>query len=163
MGKLILAMLAMALFCGMLFAGCSERAYLSGCSSCKFDNATKKFDRSCTDAKKAEGIACLSAEYPIAMMNYRNGNCSAAEQCVQTLNTCVSAHSTGNEKADCDEGSLAYCYAGADQCFNQAAIKCTDMKSACAVPGGLIIIAGGAALWMLFLGKKAVTPALAKA
>ncbi|GEM_PF-2352377 len=146
-----------------VFAGCSEGAYLSGCSSCAFDNATKKFDRSCTDAKKSEGTACLATSYPVAMNNYRNGNCSMVDECISQLNSCTASVSSGNEKADCEEGSMTTCYATADICFRQAAGKCSALEPPkCDAPIGIIIVAGGAALWAAFMGRKAACIAPAK-
>lgn len=147
-----------------IYAGCSESSYLSGCSSCQFNNATKKFDRTCTDGKKNEGIACLSTSYPVAMNNYRAGNCSMVDECISDLNRCTASVSSGDEKADCAEGSMTTCYATADICFKQAAGKCSDLAPPkCDTPAGLVIVAGMAGLRGAFLGKKAVILASAKA
>lgn len=160
MKPFVLAIVALLALSAFSYAGCSENSYVAGCSSCKFDNATGKFDRSCTDAKKNEGIACLSASYPIAMSNYKAGNCSAVDTCISDLNYCTADASSGNETADCAEGSMRTCYSMADTCFNKAAQKCSDIKMpACGAPASLALIAGGASIFAALFGrKKALCP-----
>lgn len=159
MSKFLLIAVVAIFLAGVIFAGCSESAYLSGCAECKFDNVSKKFERSCTEAKKAGGVACLSGSYPVAMANYQKGNCSMVDECIGDLNRCTASVASGNEKADCEEGSMATCYATADICFKSAAGKCSNLEAPkCGAPAGLAIISGGAALWAAFLGKKALVP-----
>jgi len=164
MAKFFLMAIVGIFLAGVMFAGCSESAYLSGCAECKFDNVSKKFDSSCTGAKKSSGIACLSTSYPVAMANYQKGNCSMVDECISDLNRCTASVSSGNDKEDCAEGSMTTCYATMDICLKSAAGKCSNLDPpTCGAPAGLVIIAGGAALWAALLGKKAITPHLAKA
>jgi hypothetical protein len=156
----LLGIFSIILLSSAIFAGCSEDAYVNGCNGCKFDNATGKFDRTCTDAKKNEGTACLATSYPVAMANYRNGNCSMVDKCISDLNSCTASVSSGNEKADCAEGSTRTCYAVADACFKNAAAKCSNIQNPCPAPAGLAIVAGAAAIWGMFRRKKSVTPHL---
>jgi hypothetical protein len=121
-------------------ASCSAKAYASACSGCSFD-ANGKIDSSCSSAQRAGGIACVSTSYPIMSAKYSAGECPAVDACASELSSCVSQYSTGNDKADCQEGSLSVCYSSADYCVQSAARKCGEIEQQCPGSSTGIILA----------------------
>lgn len=119
---------------------CSADAYRRACATCPFDKSGK-IDRSCMDGFRASGIACVSSSYPIMSAKYSAGECPAVDACASELQSCVAHYSTGNDKADCQEGSVSVCYTASDHCVAKAAINCGEIEKDC--PGsslGLIIM-----------------------
>lgn len=127
----------------LLFAGCAADAYSKACASCTFDSQGK-IDQACSGGYKASGTACVSTSYPIMATKYAKGECSAVDDCTSELSSCVAQYSSGNDSADCKEGSVAICYAATDQCTKQAAVKCGEIGQQC--PGST------AAFLLLFAG-----------
>jgi hypothetical protein len=144
MSKLV-AFAGLMLILPALFAGCAADAYQKACSSCPFDE-NGKTDRSCMDGYKASGTACISTSYPLTAAKYAQGECPAIDECASELSSCSAQYSSGNDKADCQEGSLAICYAAADECTKQAAVKCGEIKNPCGSASVimLLILAGTA-------------------
>lgn len=119
-------------------ASCASQAYQKSCASCNFD-ANGKIDRSCSSGYQSSGTACVSASYPIAAAKYAQGKCPAIDACASELRTCQAQYSSGNDKADCQEGSVSVCYSAADQCVSSAARQCGEIESQC--PGSSAVIA----------------------
>lgn len=141
--KLMTIVLTTLLLLGLTIAAdCSANAYRNACASCSFD-ANGKIDSQCMGGQKAAGIACTSTSYPIASAKYAKGECSEIDTCASELSSCTAQYSSGNDKADCAEGSVAICYAAADQCVKQAAIKCGEIQSPCSAPTGMILLVAG--------------------
>jgi len=121
------------------FAGCASESYAKSCASCSFD-ANGKIDQSCMNGYKSSGTACVSTSYPVMAAKYSAGNCSQVDECASQLQSCTAQYSTGNDSADCKEGSMAVCYTIADQCTSSAAGKCSDLESPCKAPEAFILL-----------------------
>lgn len=144
MSKFIIVILVLGLFTAPLaFAGCASDAYNKACASCSFDQYGK-IDSSCSGGYKASGTACVSASYPIMAAKYADGKCPEVDSCASELESCVAQYNSGDDRADCQEGSVGVCYAAADSCTKQAAIKCGEVQNPC--PGS------SAAFILLFAG-----------
>lgn len=115
---------------GIVSAGCATDAYSKSCSSCSFDQHGK-MDSSCYGGYQSSAITCLSTKYPIASAKYSAGQCPGIDYCLSELNSCKAQYSSGNDKADCEEGSVAICFAAADECVKSAAIKCGEIEQEC--------------------------------
>lgn len=124
---------------------CSANAYRDSCSQCSFD-ASGRMDSSCSSAKQAGGVACLTGAYPVTYTKYAAGNCSGIDDCISELNTCKAQYSSGNDSEDCREGSVSVCFAAADQCVNRVAATCEGVENPCGGTTALIILGGIAAL-----------------
>ena len=140
MARTAFVIIVMLLLGGMLFAVCAYDAYEKACANCPFDE-NGKIDRSCSDSYRASGIACVSSKYPIMSAKYSAGKCPAVDACASELSSCVAQYSTGNDKADCQEGSVSVCYLESDQCIKSAAIKCGEIENECPGSTGLILFA----------------------
>jgi hypothetical protein len=138
----ILAVFGLVLLSCAAFAvgDCSVTAYRQACASCSFD-AQGKMDQECYSAKKASGTACMSATYPIMSGKYATGACPQVDECASELSSCINQYATGNDKADCQEGSTAVCFAAADQCVQGAAFKCGEVEKQCGLTN-FILLAG---------------------
>ncbi|VVC04446.1 Uncharacterised protein [Candidatus Bilamarchaeum dharawalense] len=127
---------------GTLFAGCASDAYGKACASCPFDSQGK-MDQNCYGGYKASGITCTSTSYPIMSGKYAEGKCSAVDECTSELSSCTAQYQSGNDKTDCQEGSLSICFAAADSCMKSAAVKCGEIESPCATPAaGFVVLFG---------------------
>jgi len=144
MSKFMIAILVFGLILAPLaFAGCAADAYSKACASCSFDQYGK-IDSSCSGGYKASGTACVSASYPIMAAKYADGKCPQVDSCASELQSCVAQYNTGNDKADCQEGSVGVCYAAADQCTKSAAVKCGEIEQQCqgSSAGFILLFAG---------------------
>jgi hypothetical protein len=125
------------------FAGCAADAYAKACASCSFDK-DGKIDQSCSGGYQSSGTACVSASYPIMATQYAQGKCPQVDACADELRSCTAQYNSGNDKADCQEGSVGVCYAATDECVKQAAIKCGEIQKQC--PGSsaafVLLLAG---------------------
>ena len=133
------------LVAGVVSAGCASDAYAKACSSCSFDK-DGKIDQSCSKGFQDSGTACVSTTYPIMAAKYAQGKCPDVDTCAQDLQACTAQFGSGDDKADCAEGSVGSCYATADSCVKSAAIKCGEMEKQC--PGStatFVLIFGGIA------------------
>ncbi|MEM3364020.1 MAG: hypothetical protein QXS93_00740 [Candidatus Micrarchaeia archaeon] len=119
---------------------CAADAYRKACASCPFDK-NGKIDQSCMGGYKTAGISCVSTSYPIMSAKYSAGKCPEVDACAAELQSCVSQYSTGNDRADCQEGSVSVCYSASDQCIRRAAIKCGEIENECPGSSSGIIIA----------------------
>lgn len=137
---------------GFAFAGCSENAYRSACSSCSFD-ANGRIDQQCMSAQKSGGIACVSSSYPLMAAEYAQGKCPQVDQCASDLQACLSQVGSGNDRADCAEGSATTCYATSDICVRQAAAKCPPQQP-CQAPAALIMLVIGGVFLAGFVRKE---------
>jgi hypothetical protein len=127
MKPFLLSIGILVLLSGAVFAGCASEAYSKTCNSCSFD-ANGKVDRSCSDGYKNGGTACVSTSYPLMAAKYSEGKCPQLESCADELRSCTAQYNSGDDKADCAEGSAAVCYAAADLCTKSAAAKCNDLE-----------------------------------
>ena len=136
--------IALLLFSGAAFAGmtCSADAYRNSCAGCGFD-ASGKMNQTCYQEKKAGGIACVSTAHAIASTEYAAGKCPGIGTCASQLQSCQSSVSTGNDSADCKEGSMNTCFAAADICVDSAARECGEKPPECKAPAGLIMLVVG--------------------
>lgn len=143
--KKMLVLMLFGLLMGASFAGCAANAYSQSCSSCSFD-AGGRMDRSCSDGFRSSGITCTSTSYPIMSGKYAAGQCAQVDACASELQSCVAQYSTGDERADCQEGSVGVCYAAADECTRSAAAACGEVQSPCGAPSfvlmGVLALAG---------------------
>ncbi len=112
------------------FAGCARDAYNKACSSCSFDS-NGKIDKSCQQGMQSSGTACVSAGYPIMSTQYAAGKCPQVDTCAADLQACTAQYGSGDDKADCQEGSVGVCYSSADECIKKAAIKCGEIENSC--------------------------------
>ncbi|MEM0438136.1 MAG: hypothetical protein QXU54_02445 [Candidatus Micrarchaeia archaeon] len=140
MQKIMLVILAVAILGGVVSAGCALDAYKKACASCPFD-ANGRIDQSCSSGYRASGVACVSTSYPIMSTKYSAGECPAVDACAAELTSCVAQYSTGNDRADCQAGDVAVCYAASDKCVERAAIKCGEIEKECPGSSGLILFA----------------------
>lgn len=137
--KRMLAVLLFGFLVGASFAvSCAVDAYRKTCASCPFD-ANGKVDRSCSDGYKQSGIACTSAAYPIMSTKYAAGKCPQVDACAEQLQSCVAQVSTGDDRADCQEGSVMACYSAADSCTKRAALACGEIEKECGPPTGMLL------------------------
>ncbi|MDD5339713.1 MAG: hypothetical protein PHV13_00505 [Candidatus ainarchaeum sp.] len=145
MSKMFAVILVLALVSLAFSMSCAADAYRKACASCPFDE-NGKTDKSCSGGYQASGTACISAAYPIMAGKYASGECPAVDACASELSSCVAQYSSGNDRADCQEGSVAICYAAADQCTQQAAVKCGEIENPCKAPSFimLLLLAGAA-------------------
>jgi len=141
-------MLVLALFgllVGASFAGCASEAYSKSCASCSFD-ANGRMDQSCSSGYKNSGITCTSTSYPIMSTKYAAGQCPQVDSCASELSSCVAQYSSGDDRADCQEGSVSVCYSAADSCTKRAAIACGEVEQQCGPPTfilmGMLALAG---------------------
>jgi hypothetical protein len=128
---------------GAAFAGCASESYGKACASCSFDE-NGKIDQSCKDGYQSSGTTCMTTSYPIMSAKYAQGNCSQVDDCTAELKSCIAQYSSGNDKADCQEGSVSVCYASADACMSSAARQCGEIEKQC--PGssaGFILLFAG--------------------
>jgi hypothetical protein len=135
----------LVLMAGAAFAGCASEAYSKTCASCAFDS-NGKVDQSCKGGYQSSGTTCVSASYPIMSAQYAQGKCPQVDSCAEELRSCTAQYSSGNDKADCEEGSTAVCYSAADACVRSAATKCGEIEKQC--PGssaGFILLFAGLA------------------
>jgi len=130
MRKSITAIGFVILLAGLAFAGCASDAYTKTCASCPFDE-NGKVDSSCKSGYQSSGTACVSTSYPIMSAQYAQGKCPAVDACADELHSCTAQYSTGNDKADCVEGSASACYAAADICVSKAARGCGEIERQC--------------------------------
>jgi len=148
MAKTILlgTVLALLLFSGAAFAGmtCAADAYRNSCAGCGFD-ASGKMNQTCYQQKKAGGIACVSASHAIASAAYAAGKCPGIDACASELQACQSQYGSGNDKADCAEGSLSVCFSASDQCVDKAAAECGEKPPECKAPAAMIMLVAGLA------------------
>ena len=119
-------------------ASCAANSYREACAACQFD-AQGKIDQSCSNGYKASGTACVSTSYPITAAKYAKGECAMVDECASELQSCSTQYASGNDKADCQEGSLAVCYAAADECMKQAAVKCGEIQNPCGAPSFILL------------------------
>lgn len=135
--RTIVFLLALLATSGMAFAGCASDAYRKACASCSFDD-NGRIDSSCQQGYQSSGTACVSTSYPIMSAQYAQGKCPGVDACASELRSCTAQYSSGNDKADCQEGSVGVCYAAADQCVKSAAIKCGEIEQQC--PGSITVL-----------------------
>ncbi|MFH0884652.1 MAG: hypothetical protein V1861_03000 [Candidatus Micrarchaeota archaeon] len=133
----------LVLLSGAAFAGCAAEAYSKTCGSCSFDE-NGKVDQSCKDGYQSSGTTCVTTKYPIMTVKYAEGKCPAVDSCAEELRSCTAQYSSGNDKEDCQEGSVGICYAAADECVKKAAITCGEIESPCpgASEGFILLFAG---------------------
>ena len=146
----LFALFAVLVLAGASFAGCSGDSYSKACSQCPFD-ASGKMDPDCWQQKQDEGTTCLASKYPLASAQYSQGKCPQIDDCIAELKSCSAQYATGNDKADCDEGSVGVCYAVADACTQKAAGECGEIEG-CPVPSAFIL---AVLLGACFLGSRA--------
>ncbi len=115
---------------GSFSAGCISDAYAKACASCPFDEYGK-MDSSCYEGYKASGIGCLSTTYPIVSAKYARGECQQINGCLSQLESCKASYSTGNDEADCREGSVRSCFSAADACIKNVAFQCGKVEEPC--------------------------------
>jgi hypothetical protein len=126
---------------------CAADAYARSCAGCSFGE-NGKIDQQCYQEKKNAGIACVSASHAIATAAYAQGKCPGIDACAEELRACQAQYGTGNDKADCAEGSASTCFAASDRCVDKAALECGEKPPECAAPAGLIMLVVG----MAFVG-----------
>lgn len=152
MSKLV-AFLGLMLVLPALFAGCASDAYNKACASCTFD-ADGKIDQSCMGGYKASGTACVSTSYPIMAAKYARGECPAVDACAEELSSCVAQYSSGNDRADCTEGSVGVCYAAADSCTRSAAGQCGEIEKQCPGSAATFILLFAGMAFVKISGRK---------
>jgi hypothetical protein len=143
---IVFAVLAFFALASIASAGCALDAYNKACGSCSFD-AQGKIDKSCQQGYQASGTACVSSSYPIMAGKYAAGKCPEVDACADELRACTSQYSTGDDKADCQEGSVAVCYSAADQCTKSAAAKCGEVQQPCQGSAAAFVLLVGATLF----------------
>jgi len=152
--RAMIFMLVLGLLISHSFAGCAQDSYRKACASCPFDE-NGKIDKSCQSGYQSSGTACVSTSYPIMSAAYTAGKCPQVDSCAAELSSCTAQYSSGNDKADCQEGSTAVCYAAADQCVRSAARACGEIEKQC--PGSaatfIALFAGLGILRMKGIGR----------
>ena len=151
-GKLLIFVLAIFAVMAVAFAAdCAASAYAKACASCAFDE-NGRIDQACYGGYKASGTTCTMAAYPITAGKYQAGECPQLGACIDELNSCVNQYKSGNDRADCQEGSVSVCFAAADRCTTRAAVDCGEIQDPCAGASSFIVLGALAAL--LFAGWK---------
>lgn len=137
---------ALLILSGIAFAGmsCAADAYRYSCQQCSFD-ASGKMDQKCYQEKKSAGISCVAANHAIASAAYAAGKCPGIEACASDLQKCQAQMGTGNDSADCAEGSTGTCFVISDQCVDKAARDCGEKPPDCKPPAALILLVVGLA------------------
>ncbi|MEW6722180.1 MAG: hypothetical protein AB1324_02880 [Candidatus Micrarchaeota archaeon] len=128
---------------GVVSAGCALDAYNKACASCQFDS-NGKIDKDCQQGYQSSGTACVSTSYPIMAGKYAAGECPQVDACAEELRSCTAQYSSGNDKADCQEGSVSVCYSAADACVRSAARACGEIETQCpgSAAGFALLFAG---------------------
>ncbi len=121
-------------------ATCASKAYGASCAKCGFDKEGR-MNQECFQAEQAGGVTCLFAAYPLESISYQSGDCPAVDVCKERLETCKAVYSSGNDKEDCDFGSINRCFRSADSCVAYAVKNCKSNP-----PGDLENIAPDPAL-----------------
>ncbi|MFH0737766.1 MAG: hypothetical protein V1827_04140 [Candidatus Micrarchaeota archaeon] len=138
-------LIVVVLLSGAAFAAadCAASAYRKACTQCEFDE-DGMIDKACQSTYQSGGTSCVSMYYPIMSAKYAKGECPAVDACASELQSCVAQYSSGNDKEDCQEGSVGVCYAAADSCVRSAAVKCGEIENPC--PGSsasfILLLAG---------------------
>lgn len=109
-------------------ATCAEKSYTSSCAKCGFE-ASGKMDEACFQGYQARGTACLAAAYPAASFAYQMGSCPAIQTCIDRLQECKAIYTNGNDKNDCELGSIDHCFERGDACVAAAAADCNKTPS----------------------------------
>ncbi len=105
-------------------ATCASAAYGASCLKCPFDQGGK-MDQQCYESEQNKGIACLFSAYPAESIAYKMGGCPAIDVCTERLQTCKAIYSSGNDAADCYDGSIDKCFRTADTCVQYAVKNCS--------------------------------------
>jgi len=135
------ALLALLVLSGSAFAmTCAADAYSRSCAGCGFD-ANGKMNQTCYQEKKAAGIACVGGAHAIASAAYAAGKCPGIDACAAELSACQAQYASGNDKADCAEGSVSVCFSASDHCVDRAAAECGEKPPACTGAPALIMLA----------------------
>ena len=89
-------------------------------------------------------------------IEYSNGKCPQVDACSTDLQQCLAQVGTGNDKADCAEGSSATCYRMSDTCVQKAAGQCPpqNMTGLCPFPAGLIMLVLGGVFLAGYIRKQ---------
>jgi len=149
-GAIILGLFAVTILSGASFAGCAYDAYVKACSACTFDEKGR-IDKSCQGGYQSSGTACVSTSFPIMSAAYTAGKCPQVDECAAELRSCTAQYVSGNDKADCQEGSVGVCYSAADACTSAAARSCGEIEKQCPGSGtGFVLLLLGAG----FVGMK---------
>jgi hypothetical protein len=146
---------ALLLFSGVAHAvsTCSQNAYKQSCASCIGPDG--KMNQECYKGKQSAGIGCVSASHPIASAAYAQGKCPGIDACASALSTCRAQMGSGNDSADCQEGSVGQCFYEADLCVDKAALDCGERPpDACKPPAGLIMLIVGAVFLFGFIRRQ---------
>lgn len=133
--------LGIVLLSGIASAGCASDSYSKACASCSFD-ADGKMDKECYNGYQASGTACVSASFPIAAAKYAQGQCPQIDQCAAELSQCKAQYATGNDKADCEEGTVSVCFSAADSCVNKAVVACGENPCPATSAGLVLLLVG---------------------
>jgi len=134
------ALLALLVLSGSAFAmTCAADAYSRSCAGCSFDS-NGKIDQKCYQEKKSAGIACVSSSHAIASAAYAAGKCPGIDACASELQSCQAQYSSGNDKADCAEGSVSVCFSASDHCVDRAAAECGEKPPSCTGAPALIML-----------------------
>ena len=106
---------------GIAFAWCATDQYDLACEQCLGLNGGNpdKMDDMCYAAKQARGIHCFQSAYPETYTAYRAGNCSEINGCMGALNDCVDSEKSGNDRRDCEQGTLVHCFREVENCMGQ--------------------------------------------
>lgn len=139
--KFLIGILVLLLI-GGVFAGCAAVGYQNACNFCSF-NSQGKIEQQCYESYKTAGTTCTGAQYPITSAKYANGKCPQVDGCISELDSCTTQYRTGNDEEDCKEGSLAVCFAAADECMKQAAVTCGEIQSPCPGSGAAFVLLFG--------------------
>jgi len=84
---------------------------------------------------------------------YAQGKCPQVDECASQLQQCLSSMGSGNDKADCAEGSATTCYVISDDCVRKAAGKCPAQQP-CQAPAALIMLTIGGVFLAGFVRKE---------
>ncbi|VVB98176.1 Uncharacterised protein [uncultured archaeon] len=122
-----------------LASNCAAQAYSKACASCPF-GPDGKIDQSCSGGYQSSGVACSATAHPIANAQYAAGKCPQIQSCIDELNSCKAQYSSGNDSADCQEGSVSVCFSAADSCVDHAAAECGEKPPECKTPAALLLL-----------------------
>ena len=104
-----------------------------------YDNDTE-YTKFLQELDQPSAVAML-----VAAAAYAQGKCPGIDTCASQLQACQAQAGTGNDKADCAEGSVSVCFAAADNCVDSAARECGEKPPECKGPAGLIMLIVGLA------------------
>lgn len=123
--KILTVCFGLLIVASMSTAGCAASAYQQACAQCTFD-ANGKMDKACYDSKISSATTCYMTKEPEISAKYFAGQCKNIDRCINIMKSCQATKTTGNDRLDCQQGTVSSCFVNADACFNKQIRSCED-------------------------------------